>query len=95
MPLSVTSGRCRYCGCSESDPCSSCRAVHDGCSWSDPDRTVCSAPACTKQWGVEKPPAVGRGKSVKRAPWEIEELRKEERSQRRRHGRARKGDRAA
>jgi len=41
-------GKCRYCGCTETSPCT----LQDGdtCGWHDNARTVCSAPGCVRQY---------------------------------------------
>jgi hypothetical protein len=41
-------GKCRYCGCTESDPC----RLQDGdeCSWLNTRQTVCNAPGCQRQY---------------------------------------------
>ncbi len=41
-------GKCRYCGCTESNAC----VLQDGdtCSWHDNTRTVCTAPGCVRQF---------------------------------------------
>lgn len=43
-----TSGRCRFCGCTEQEPCKTWTG--DECHWIDPLRSVCSNDACAKQW---------------------------------------------
>jgi len=41
-------GVCRYCGCTEADPCWACRESAGEARWKDLARTVCTAPACFK-----------------------------------------------
>jgi hypothetical protein len=41
---SIVSGRCRYCRCTEDNPCR--LPEGDACSWFDRSRTVCTNPAC-------------------------------------------------
>jgi hypothetical protein len=44
----IVSGECRYCHCTDSDPC----LIRDGvgrlfgCSWVDAEQTICSMPMC-------------------------------------------------
>ncbi len=37
---------CQFCGCTQNRACSG------GCSWLDPNHTVCSAPACAEKWSA-------------------------------------------
>jgi hypothetical protein len=62
--------------------------VHDGVSWYGPSKTVCSQPGCMRQWDAMQAQAKA-ARPRKRAPWEIEQLRRTERNERRR--RRRKG----
>jgi hypothetical protein len=47
----LIAGKCRYCGCTESSPCT----LQDGdtCGWHDNTRTVCSGPACMRQFAAD------------------------------------------
>lgn len=46
---------CRYCGCTEHDPC----LMRDGlgrirgCAWLDPEHSVCDAPSCVAMLGLD------------------------------------------
>lgn len=40
-------GECRYCGCTEDDPCPG------GCSWANAEETVCTNPDCLEQFRAE------------------------------------------
>lgn len=89
MSLPITPGRCRTCACTEAEPCWSCRHVHDGCSWYDRSRTVCSNPDCVGEYERKRAATIAASKPRKLASYEIEELRRKERNERKR--RSRKG----
>ncbi len=38
---------CRFCGCTEEHAC------EGGCAWANPEKTVCTAPACLAHWTAE------------------------------------------
>jgi len=52
MTLTIIPGRCRECGCTEDNAC----RLGDGdtCCWYDQNRTVCSAPACIRQYEAKR-----------------------------------------
>jgi hypothetical protein len=49
--MKVVPGACRYCGCTESNPCTT--ETGEPCAWFDNDRTVCTAPGCIGQFHVD------------------------------------------
>lgn len=51
MPFLMT-GQCRYCGCTESNPCK--LQTGEECSWYDKVRTVCNGPSCVRQYEAER-----------------------------------------
>jgi len=65
--MSLTAGVCRYCGCTEENPCSVppyCDG--DTCGWiGGTGRTVCTAPPCIMRW-AEDSKAVKRASKKKR-----------------------------
>lgn len=54
-PQPLAGGRCRICGCTDAAACIGvpiAKGVFGNCSWTDPDRTLCSNPACLEKAGV-------------------------------------------
>jgi hypothetical protein len=91
----IAPGHCRYCGCSEEDPCSLCRRDHDGCAWHDRARTVCSAGPCSSQYENALAASRAAARPRRRTSAEIYQLQVEERRTKRRLYRLRKRGRAA
>ena len=76
-------GRCRYCGCTELEPC----RLEDGeaCCWLDSTRTVCSAPACIVRERGRIARCLARTMRTRRTPAEVhEQIMREAREKRRR-----------
>lgn len=45
----LEAGKCRVCGCTDFDPCIypvGGTEIEARCAWMEPDRTLCSNPAC-------------------------------------------------
>jgi hypothetical protein len=85
----IVPGTCRYCGCTEEEPCSLCQATKGECAWYDQERTVCAGAGCVR---AEK----ARLRSVsyelvksKYAGWGYGAILKDLRKQRRRNKRRR------
>lgn len=45
----ITSGRCRYCGCSDNHPCLTKTNAPEACHWIDAGKTCCSNKLCMKR----------------------------------------------
>lgn len=73
--MKPVSGVCRFCRCTESNPCST-PPCGEPCAWVDANRTVCSNPSCLRAWGDLKRRADFERKRRlrKRTPAEIHEL---------------------
>ena len=83
-------GRCRFCRCTESDPCRI--PGGDTCGWFDKSRTVCTGPACITAYFAEQRRLMAQGSRAtrKRTPGQIHQLMKEERNAKRRAARAKR-----
>jgi hypothetical protein len=90
----MSAGTCQICGC-HGERCK--LADGDLCSWFNPERTVCTADACIKEYGrrEKKLEAEAERRTKKRAPWQVHELIKEERNAKRRAARAKRKQRGA
>lgn len=80
-----TPGTCRYCGC-HGETCT----LPDGekCAWSDPERTVCTAPGCLRAEAARK--RAGMPAKAKFAGWGYGAIRLELEKQRRKGRRRRR-----
>jgi hypothetical protein len=81
-----TPGTCRFCHCTESNPC--VLPNGDPCSWFDMSREVCNAPACIRQRADRIRAAAHAAFRPKRTPADIERIKLEERRARARRSRA-------
>jgi hypothetical protein len=86
----VSAGQCRFCRCTEDDPCRV--PGGDTCSWFDKSCTVCTGPACITAYFAEQRRLMAEGSrsTRKRTPGQIHELMKEERNAKRRAARAKR-----
>ena len=72
----ITPGKCRYCGCTEDNPCS-VPPYNEGdvCGWlSGTRRTVCNAPGCARRWGEECKAAKLAARPPRRSSADINKL---------------------
>ena len=53
-------GRCRYCGCDESNPCR--LSTGDACAWFNQGRNVCTQSSCIRRYEQERRDAPKRRK---------------------------------
>jgi hypothetical protein len=82
----VTAGTCRFCRCTEDDPCRI--PGGDSCSWYVATRDVCTAPGCITAYHAELRRKMSRNK--RRTPAEIHALMKEEKNAKQRAYRAKR-----
>ena len=68
-PKPIVAGVCRYCSCTERQPCGiafspapEMEATLVACSWADERETVCSNIACLARWDAERT-QIGRPES--------------------------------
>jgi hypothetical protein len=93
----IQPGTCRFCGCTEDDPCSvPPYGAGDTCAWLDAECTVCSN--CAGAWAAkERAEQAARiaARPKKLTSWQVHEQILEERRARRRASRQRRKGRAA
>lgn len=76
--MPAVSGTCRFCGCTEANPCN--LRTGDNCCWVDSDRTVCSRPSCIHA-------EMMRMKNFRRSVFAAQNARERERRDRKKHPR--------
>jgi hypothetical protein len=91
----IAPGTCRHCDCTEANACR--LPEGDTCAWVNPERTVCSNPACIK---AEKARMARARAEAPRPPrrlnrFDIWEQQAERRREKRRQARLKKKGRAA
>lgn len=80
----MSAGRCRFCRCTETDPCRI--PGGDTCAWYVATRDVCTAPGCITAYHAE----LRRKHTKKRTPGQIHALMMEEKRAKQRAYRARR-----
>jgi hypothetical protein len=82
-------GRCRFCRCTEDNPCRV--PGGDTCAWYLKTRDVCTAPACITAYHAQQARLVAQtSRTKKRTPGQIHALMLEEKRARRRAARAKR-----
>jgi hypothetical protein len=81
----VVPGQCRYCGCTETEPCTQCMALHGECAWFNKERNCCAALGCRRAELARR--AANAPAKSKYAGWGygaiVEDLRKQKKPRRR------------
>ena len=87
----MSAGQCRFCHCTEADPCRI--PGGDTCAWYIASRDVCTAPGCITAYHAQQNRlAAQTSRTRKRTPAQIHALIMEEKRTKQRAYRARKRD---